>query len=605
MEDVELLVHISAPARRQDDQRFLDIAQSVIDFEPVTLTDGTDAQTSAAHEIGQDSFINDQLLSKVDDDGNCSPTPGAASALRSMSRQGAEKLFNGNTDKATRKASSENTNPPYKNPYHGPPVTEKTRFLYETPHQSRRPRTAPEQLPTSVQVPRTGANLRRAYSDSASFSSFASHISNSQPSGRRELEGDEASTAIPSSSWLRGGDVDFHGGITRTLSQTSLDEAQLPQKRRKLFAEHEAGVKRIPRPANSEAFLLLDRSLNWTSSPLTSQLNSSSVSSTATPSQPMHDQYTNMEGPQSTPPPVILISSESSKQAEARSSHGPSISSSSAPQIFEQTSDASDVPKRGSQLTADRPSLFQVLGLKCNVSAPQPSVSEERFATHVTTPLRDFAEQLPFTRFFRPIEVTRDIGVLERGYWLLEINIVAEETAEAARSAEKDKKQGETMQERFQGATAAERLRKYDDAKRDGTLYQSGQSAESKAQGLWTEDELIQFWKSFSSFIENGKAGWGTRLVGEEVSSKPGEVKVRIRVFTWGEVLGHVYLAIWVLSDKLTARIPMHWVASDGSHVIRMSGTRSGRGSLPLWTRKGPEGEKGCWGITPDVQIGD
>ena len=356
-------------------------------------------------------------------------------------------------------------------------------------------------------------------------------------------------------------------------------------------------MKRIPRPANSEAFLLLDRSQDWTSSPQTSQAQSPSSISTATPSQPLRDQHTNMEEPQNASSPVILISSGSSKQAYATSLQTVDLLSSSESQLFERTSHTSSV-QEDSQITDSRPSVFEVLGLQQIISAPQPGVGEERFVTHISCPLQDFAKQLPFARFFRPIEVTRDIRVLERGYWLLEIRIVAEEVAEAARSAEKDKIQGHSMQERFQGATTAERLLKYDEAKRDGSLYQSGQSAELRAQGLWTENELVQFWKSFSSFIENSKAGWGTRLVGEDVSDESGEVvMVRIRIFTWGEVLGHIYLALWVLSDKLAARIPMHWIASDGTHVVRMAGTRSGRGSLLPWMRKGPEGEKGCWGI--------
>ena len=245
--------------------------------------------------------------------------------------------------------------------------------------------------------------------------------------------------------------------------------------------------------------------------------------------------------------------------------------------------------------------LFERLGLKPNVSAPQPNVSEERFVTHITTHLQDLASQLPFERFFRPVEVTRDVKVLERGYWLMEVQIVSDEAAEAARSVEKIKVPVQTMQERFQGATSSERLRKYEEAKRNGSLYQTGKISETQAQGLWTEDELVRFWKSFSVFIENGKAGWGTRLVGEDVSDDSDAVQVRIRIFAWGEVLGHLYLAIWVLSDKLAGRIPTDWIASDGSHVIKMAGTRSGRGSLPLWSRKGPEGDKGCWGLAEET----
>ena len=243
--------------------------------------------------------------------------------------------------------------------------------------------------------------------------------------------------------------------------------------------------------------------------------------------------------------------------------------------------------------------IFQELGLEPEVTAPQPKVGEKRFVTHVTKTLQDFAAQLPFESYFRPVEVIRDVKVLERGYWLMEVTMVSRKRAEDVRAVRNHDTRLPSMQEWFQGVTAAERLAKYDEAKRNGNLHQSGQNSEIRAQGLWTEEEFVQFWRDFSSFIENGRAGWGTRLVGEEVTDDEAEQgrKMRVRIFTWGEVLGHMYLAIWVLSDKLGAKVPMDWVGSDGAHIVKMAGTRSGRGLLPVWSRKGPEGEKGCWGV--------
>ena len=541
-----------------------------------------------------------QAVLTSDDDGSHSPIPGAVSALQKIGRSNPGRLDQNQAEKLHRRHSSENPNPPYKNPYHGPPPLKKPRLLYETPDHSRRPRTAPEQLPNTIQVPQTRPVFRRSYSDSTSFGSLASHISNSQPSDQREPHEDRDSPALPSFSWPRRGAGEDHNAITRSLSQTSLSDAELPHKRRKLHGQAEDEVKRIARPVGSEAFLPLDRSLDWISSPQSSQVQSSSGSSTATPSQPLHEQHDGREEPPQASPPIIIISSESSKQIEASRERRTELPSSSEPPILEMTPSSNGVQETSQQTSSER-CLFRGLGLKPNVSPPQPKVGEEGFTSHITGPLQEFANQLSFSSFFRPIEVSRDIRVLERGYWLMEVNIVTDDVAEAARSAADPTTTMKTMQERFQGATASERLKKYDAAKRDGSLYQSGHSSESKAQGLWTEGELVQFWGSFSSFIEKGKAGWGTRLVGEDISDDSREaLKVRIRIFTWGEVLGHLYLAIWVLSDKLAARVPMSWVASDGSHVVRMAGTRSKRGSLPPWTRKGPEGEKGCWGIASE-----
>ena len=440
MEEVELLVHISAALRRQDDQRFLDIAQSIIDFEPVTLIRNGNANDSEQEATG-DASPGHQLLpssSLSDDDGSHSPTPGADSALKSIRRPSLTGSTTSNPGKAQRRPSTENLNPPYRNPYHGVRPLEKPQLLFETPSQSHRPRTAPER-PNTVQVPRTGPNFRRTQSESSSFGSLASHISNSQPSNKSDVREEEDSTAPPSSNWLRGGAQEDHRGVTRSLSQTSLDSRQTPYKRRKLLGQ-DTEVKVIPRPPISRAFLLLDRSLDWTSSLESSQTQSSSVPSTATVSQSLQENAS-MEEQDKATPPVILISSESSKQGDGRlTQQGGLASSSSHTRMLEVVPISGGSPDTSQQII--KMPLFERLGLKPNVSAPQPNVSEERFVTHITTHLQDLASQLPFERFFRPVEVTRDVKVLERGYWLLDVQIVSDEAAEAARSVEKIKGTG-------------------------------------------------------------------------------------------------------------------------------------------------------------------
>jgi hypothetical protein len=607
MEDIELLVHITAAAGRHDDNRFLDLAQSVLDFKPATVTKVTDSEHGAPITTTEESSSQTHLLfssSESDDCHNHSPTPVAPQFLRgpSPSKPGQTSPAKGDGSKGHRRQSTENPNSPDRNPYHGPPVIEKPKSLYTTPNHSRRPQTAPEQVTNTVQVPRTA--IKRVQSDSTSFGSLASHISNSQPSEKR---GDDRTrnfnaTVIPSS--LRGGCPQHRNA--RSFSETALDNDHRPHKWRKTLDHAEIGMSRVPRPPGTDAFFLMDRSLEWTSSPQSSQDPSSLISSTATPSQPLQGARLEIESEPASPQPIIFISSDSSKQAEVTEhQHQEESSNNTEHQLLDSGSKSGSVQETSQR--AARSLVFDKHGLEAEVAAPAPNVGEERFSTHITQALRDFASQLPFARFFRPVKVARDVKVLERGHWLMYITLVSDEVAEAARFAARHEKQGPTMLERFQGATAADRLRKYDEAKRDGSLHAFGQSSESKAQGLWTEDELVQFWKSFSSFIGNGKAGWGTRLVCEELSGQvpeerqPHESRLRIRIFTWGECIGHIYLAVWILSDKLAARIPMIWIAGNGEQVVRMAGTRSGRGSLPEWVRKGSEGEKGYWGVAEEI----
>ena len=121
---------------------------------------------------------------------------------------------------------------------------------------------------------------------------------------------------------------------------------------------------------------------------------------------------------------------------------------------------------------------------------------------------------------------------------------------------------------------------------------------ERRRQDFWTEDEVIEFWRKCTKSIgELGRAGWGASVYREG----EGET-VLIKIFCWGEVLGHVWVLLWVLSDKLVSYVPMEWRDGDGEVVIRMSGYRRKHGVLGPWTEKwfvgeGTGNEKGLWGV--------
>ncbi len=533
-------MHIQAPCGRRDDLKFLDLAQSIVNFEPISTT-------SISTEKSASSDQNANLSTAIE--------------LTQLQRSDLE---------ATDTRSSPPLNPLYKS-------------NFRTPTQFKRPRTAPELGIATIQVPRSWPGRRRSLSDAASFASLASHVSDSQPSG--------SFTDNPSNHVDSGPDEAF----IEMLSQASFNEEEPRRKRRKTL-ESEAlssGSERAPR---AEVPLIEDAPLSWTSPLQSREVISNPSSTTATPSQPVSGLDEQDVLVHESQRPVILISSSSS----GRSKKAGGIESLRHP---ETETDHSEEPgeivqcqfAESSSQSERNDSVFNLFELEREVAAPQPNVGEEKFVTHITKHLGDMAANLPFNQFFRPVRVERDVRVQERGYWLMEIGLVPEAVARSLREATSPVTR---MQERFEGATAAERWAKYDEARRNGTLHQSGQNTEAKAQGCWTEDEFCKFWKRFTSFIETGRAGWGLRLAGEDMSKQSGiDRGVRVKIFTWGETLAHVYLALWVLSDKLLARIPMAWVSSDGSHIIQMSGTRSGRGNLPSWRRKDNGNGDSCWGI--------
>ena len=152
---------------------------------------------------------------------------------------------------------------------------------------------------------------------------------------------------------------------------------------------------------------------------------------------------------------------------------------------------------------------------------------------------------------------------------------------------------------------------------------EDGQFIERKRQDFWTEDEFVRLWKTLEECVGDGTWGWGIRVFRKELAEKGDdeahqqsdggqsrlaadettagqrkqERRVLLKVSTWGEVIPHIWILLWLMSDKLTAYIPMEWRAGDDSIVIKMSGYRRKHGVLGDWVYKGPAGEKGIWGI--------
>jgi hypothetical protein len=119
-------------------------------------------------------------------------------------------------------------------------------------------------------------------------------------------------------------------------------------------------------------------------------------------------------------------------------------------------------------------------------------------------------------------------------------------------------------------------------------------STRSLSHTLWTEEEFVGTWKSVAGAIERGKAGLDTWIVKDSADG----TLWRIRLFTWGEIVAHSWLLLFILSNKLTGSIAMEWIAADGEVVVQMS---PGTNLEGVWERKGPEGAKGVWTFTHEA----
>ncbi|MCJ1433004.1 hypothetical protein MMC27_002363 [Xylographa pallens] len=160
--------------------------------------------------------------------------------------------------------------------------------------------------------------------------------------------------------------------------------------------------------------------------------------------------------------------------------------------------------------------------LRVEVHAPPPKTSLASFTTHITPSLTLIEAKLPITKLYNPPIKTRELRTLERGYWQLSLD----------------------HQVPF--------------------------------------DEREKFWEFLEQFISEGRAGWGVwaekimhkrhvmdgePLLGDE--PRDGEVEI-VRVYCWGEVVGYIYILLFMGSHRKIRAMDAMWVDAGGEVVVRM-----------------------------------
>lgn len=550
----ELLVHITAPGTVKNDQRFSAIAQSILEFHPIT-------------RFGS-SWHSDSPLSTP-----CSPgaTKHQSSGVELMSslrrahgrdRHSTPSATSVATDQSLQTTSLSWLLPPY------PPGLDV---------EGLRPRTAPELKYFGTEPPITASHQkhRRSHSETSSFCHSLSAIPNSYgqeqdmrphtndfTSNRPRMSGDLClSRVFPTPTRERPPNKRRRVGKRSTIEsqQESLSEASM-NGTRILSSLHDP--MELTDSLQSENFAS----------------NLQSFSSTVSPSQPIR-----LRGatPAEVPPSlgesnVVLfmdLTRETPEQASealyrsTRSTHkwpGPERCHSAA------GSHSSNRRERlGDKLFTDE------------VASPPSTVGELVFTTHVTRTLQAIVDRIPMDKVYRPRRVLRPVRALERGHWLFNVLVVRDHVVAASRRAAGN---SENLEGLGGEVDIGRRKGHWTRADRPGrATAMESEIALGQRCPAWTEAEFQDFWRNMSRLVRQGKCGWGCRLVKEadhEASTETGQMW-RITMFCWGEVVGHVWLALWILSDKLTAQTPMQWISGDGSVVIEMSGEKVSRTSGP------------------------
>lgn len=218
------------------------------------------------------------------------------------------------------------------------------------------------------------------------------------------------------------------------------------------------------------------------------------------------------------------------------------------------------VPNLSSALDApchDTPSTKNALvTTPLKIHPPLPPVSRLPFKTHITSTLAMLATRLRSGRTYTPVKQTRDLDPLERGYWFLQLNLIPSESSPSP-------------------------------------AVTHGNSVSTNTSTTWDVSFFTRFWTFLSDFInKEGRAGWGVWCILEDAQpptslqepkkstpeppiSLPGAAAVEtqrltLKIYAWGEIASHIYLLLFLASERRIRRMRAQWRDGGDEVIIEM-----------------------------------
>ena len=83
-----------------------------------------------------------------------------------------------------------------------------------------------------------------------------------------------------------------------------------------------------------------------------------------------------------------------------------------------------------------------------------------------------------------------------------------------------------------------------------------------------------KFWGFLEQFVGDGRAGWSVWVEWERGGGCRGDDVERgdeeVRVWCWGEVVGHVWLVLFLATDRKIKGMGARWVDGGGEVVCQM-----------------------------------
>ncbi|KAJ5455630.1 uncharacterized protein N7458_003894 [Penicillium daleae] len=228
--------------------------------------------------------------------------------------------------------------------------------------------------------------------------------------------------------------------------------------------------------------------------------------------------------------------------------------------------------------------------LPLTLRPPPPPISTSTFTTHITPTLSMLTERLKPARTYKPIHEARELDALERGYWAMRINI-ARTGPDPAQTQEQCQKETNTKNGPPSVPTP-------------GTGPSS--TSTSTTPQPWTETQFTHFWTFLAGFIaRDARAGWGVWCIAEHIETETETqtpihtntnttkdqdnyqdpntaihtatpttddafIPILLKIYAWGEVAMHIYLMLYLASERRVRGMGLRWVDSWGEVVIQM-----------------------------------
>ncbi|KAJ5463700.1 hypothetical protein N7475_008644 [Penicillium sp. IBT 31633x] len=172
------------------------------------------------------------------------------------------------------------------------------------------------------------------------------------------------------------------------------------------------------------------------------------------------------------------------------------------------------------------PPTITLPSLPLQIHPPKPPISTAPFTTHLTPTLSMLTERLTPSRIYNPSHQSRPLDPLERGYWLVRFAVKPQDL-----------------------------------------------TSNPEETHIWPEPLFNAFWSFLRDFVgRDGRAGWGVWCIleADSDSSCSAATQLVLKVYTWGEVAMHVYLLLFLASERRVRRMGMQWRDAREEVVIQM-----------------------------------